>query len=245
MSEHSKLDVLDLVVYSRSLAVMMNAGVSLVRDLTILQALFDEPLRSATGLLYNEVSAGATLSAAMGKRPDVFTRLYAHMVRVGEVGGVLDETCQQVADLLEADWANARDTSANSHGLLMPCRAAEPSFGAAAPDDQMRMLSLYFRALGTMLTAGVPVTAEILWDTAAGILPPGPERDALAAMAAKVHGSGRLESEFFRLPFLPDFALQLVSISIETGTFALMCEKIAQLLEYQRRYYLLKQGKQA
>jgi len=245
MSDGRKLHLLDLVAYTRSMAVMINAGVSLVRDLSILEEMFDEPLRSATRVLSDEVCAGSTLSAAMTKRPDVFTRLCAQIVKVGEVGGVLDETCQQVADLLEADWAAACGVGEGRRGLLVPCERPEPSFADAAADDRLRLLSLYFRSLGTMLTAGVPLEAAVLWQTAASILPPGAEQEALAAVANKVRDRGRLHYEYFQLLFVPAIALQLISIGIETNTFSLMCEKIAQLLEYQRRHYLLKQRERA
>lgn len=46
----------------------------------------------------------------------------------------------------------------------------------------------------------------------------------------------------YELPFVPAWALQLIAIGAETRAFPVMFEKIAQLLEYQRRYYLLKQG---
>jgi type II secretory pathway component PulF len=208
MSEGEKLDVLDLASYTRSLAVMMSAGVSLIRQLRIAEETFREPLKSVTAMLISEVEAGSTLSTAMTKRSDVFSRVFAQMVRVGEVGGVLDETFLQLAD--------------------------------PPPEDQVRLISLYFRSLGTMLSAGVPRDASVLWDTAAGLLPPGPERDALAAISETVREAGRLQAESFRLPFVSGIALQLASIGIETNTFPLVCEKIAQLLEYQRKYYLLK-----
>jgi type II secretory pathway component PulF len=239
MSEGEKLDVLDLASYTRSLAVMMSAGVSLIRQLRIAEETFREPLKSVTAMLISEVEAGSTLSTAMTKRSDVFSRVFAQMVRVGEVGGVLDETLLQLADLLEKDWVDASPEQKH-RGWLVPTRGPEPSFADAPPEDQVRLISLYFRSLGTMLSAGVPRDASVLWDTAAGLLPPGPERDALAAISETVREAGRLQAESFRLPFVSGIALQLASIGIETNTFPLVCEKIAQLLEYQRKYYLLK-----
>jgi type II secretory pathway component PulF len=242
MTANDKLDVLDLAAYTRSMAVMMGSGVSLIRQLSIIEETFGEPLKSATTMLTSEVEAGTTLSTAMSKRPDVFTRVFAQMVRVGEVGGVLDETLIQLADLLEKDWLDAA-VDQKSRGWLVPTGEQEPSFADAPSDDQLRLLSLYFRSLGTMLSAGVPQGASVLWQTAAGLLPAGLERDALEAIGAKARQAGRLRAEHFRLPLVSPIALQLVSIGIETDTLPLMCEKIAQLLEYQRRYHLLKQGR--
>jgi len=239
MTANEKLDVLDLAAYTRSMAVMMNSGVSLIRQLSIIEATFGEPLKSATTMLTGEVEAGTTLSTAMSKRPNVFTRVFAQMVRAGEVGGVLDETLLQLADLLEKDWIDA-GANQKCRGWLAPTGEEESSFADAPPADQLRLVSLYFRSLGTMLSAGVPQDAPVLWHTAAWLLPPGPERDALAAIGAKARQAGRLQTEDFRLPFVSAIALQLASIGIETDTFPLMCEKIAQFLEHQRKYYLLK-----
>ena len=239
MSDVKRAEPFDLLVYTRCFATMLGAGMSLIRQLKIVEETFGEPLKSVSTMLISEVEAGSTLSTAMTKRPDVFSRVFAQMVRVGEVGGVLDETFLQLADLLEKDWGDA-SADQKYRGWLVPAGDQEPSFADAAPDDQFRLISLYFRSLGTMLSAGVPRDAPVLWDTAAGLLPPGPERDALSAIGVKVREAGRLQAEDFRLPFISGIALQLASIGIETDAFPLVCEKIAQLLEYQRKCHLLK-----
>ena len=245
MSNTHDVDALDLVVYTRSFAVLLGAGVSLVRILQILQEISKEPLSSATQEIFEQVSAGSTLSKAMANRPDIFSRLYTQMVRVGEVGGVLDETCAQVADLIESDWKDSQETDAECRGLLMPCGTPEGSFADAATDVRLRLLAVYFRSLGTMLTAGVPLAegTHNALTTAAEMFPPGPERDALAAIVAQMEGCPvHAIIRHFDLPFVPPEALQLIAVGAETGSLPVMLDKIAQLLEYQRRYHLLKRA---
>jgi type IV pilus assembly protein PilC len=50
-----------------------------------------------------DVEAGLALSEALDKHPKVFSRLYVEMVRVGEIGGILDGVLLRIADQLEKD----------------------------------------------------------------------------------------------------------------------------------------------
>src|SRR5215207_6990168 len=94
----------DLVVFSRQLATMINAGLPIVRALYILSEQTENPkLKDAVVLVRKDVEAGLSLSEALDKHPKVFNRLYVEMVRAGEIGGILDEVLLRVADQLEGD----------------------------------------------------------------------------------------------------------------------------------------------
>jgi type II secretory pathway component PulF len=43
------------------------------------------------------------MSEAMAKHPDIFSALYVSMVRVGETGGILDKTMQQLVNLMSRE----------------------------------------------------------------------------------------------------------------------------------------------
>lgn len=94
----------DVVVFSRQFATMVNSGLSLLRALTVL---VDQTESRALSHVLSEVKAdverGTSLSAAMEKHPKAFDRLYVSMIRAGEVGGVLDETLNRLADMMEAN----------------------------------------------------------------------------------------------------------------------------------------------
>jgi type II secretory pathway component PulF len=67
------------------------------------------------GELVNAVSSGQSLSEAMAKHEDVFSPLYMSMVRVGETGGILEQTTAQLAEMLtreEKIRANMKNASA-------------------------------------------------------------------------------------------------------------------------------------
>ncbi|UCH33682.1 MAG: type II secretion system F family protein [Armatimonadota bacterium] len=239
MSNDQNLDPLDLVVYTRAFAVLLSAGVPLVRILDILADVADEPLRSATVEMRKGIcESNRTLSAEMRERPMLFTTMYAALVRAGEVGGVLDESLERAADALEADWADAQVTGTPFRSLLHPSRE-EAGFSDSAPDEQLHILAEYFGSLALMLISGVPIVQAL--ETAAEVFPPGPEQEVLIAAPERIkHGESL--GDLLRLPFLPTYVSTLFKIGEQTHTVDTMCQKVAQLLEHQRRYHLLKQA---
>jgi type IV pilus assembly protein PilC len=94
----------DLVVFSRQLATMINAGLPIVRALYILSEQTENPkLNEVVVAVRKDVEAGLSLSESLEKHPKVFSRLYTEMVKAGEVGGMLDGVLLRVADQLERD----------------------------------------------------------------------------------------------------------------------------------------------
>jgi type IV pilus assembly protein PilC len=94
----------DLVVFSRQLATMINAGLPIVRALYILSEQTENPkLNEVVVAVRKDVEAGLSLSEALEKHPDAFSRLYVEMVKAGEVGGILDGVLLRLADQMERD----------------------------------------------------------------------------------------------------------------------------------------------
>ena len=92
----------DLVVFTRQLATLVDAGLPIVRSLKILEGQFKPGLlKYAVGTVAEEVEGGNTLSEAMVKFPKVFDRLYVNMVKAGEAGGVLDTILDRLAVFME------------------------------------------------------------------------------------------------------------------------------------------------
>ena len=92
----------DLSIFCRQFATMIDAGVSLVRCLAVLE---EQSTNSRLRQIIREVQAavesGETLSRALGRYPRVFSSLFVGLVRAGEVGGVLDETLNRLSTFLE------------------------------------------------------------------------------------------------------------------------------------------------
>src|SRR6478672_3460410 len=99
-----KIKLKDLAVFSRQFATMINSGLSLLRALTILTEQTDnKTLAEVIGEVRNDVQAGSSLSAAMGRHPDVFPPLMVNMSKAGEIGGFLDSVLLQVAGNYESE----------------------------------------------------------------------------------------------------------------------------------------------
>jgi type IV pilus assembly protein PilC len=97
-----KVSVKDKAVFSRQFAVLMNAGVAIVRSLGVLsEQCSNTKLKQALVEISNDVQSGMNLSESMRKHPDCFDGLYVSMIQAGEVGGVLDEVLNRLAKLLE------------------------------------------------------------------------------------------------------------------------------------------------
>jgi len=96
----------ELTVFARQFATMVNAGLSMVRTLSILeQQTESHKLRQIVGEVRKDVEEGMTLSDALGKHPETFNTLTVNMVRAGEVGGVLDDVLNRLAIFFEKDLA--------------------------------------------------------------------------------------------------------------------------------------------
>jgi len=96
----------DLVVFTRQLATMINAGLTIVASLTILQAqTSNRVLADIVASVRGEVEGGMPLSDALSHHPHTFTAMFVNMVRAGETGGVLDEVLTRLSVLLEKELA--------------------------------------------------------------------------------------------------------------------------------------------
>ena len=92
----------DLSVFCRQFATMIDAGVSLVRCLAVLEEQTTSGrLRGIIREIQVGVESGETLSRSLTRWPGVFSNLFVGLVRAGEVGGVLDETLNRLATFME------------------------------------------------------------------------------------------------------------------------------------------------
>jgi type IV pilus assembly protein PilC len=98
----SPVSVKDRAVFSRQFAAMVNAGVAMVRCLSILGEQSSNPrMKKALAAISLDVQQGMNLSDAMRRQPECFDNLYVSMIQAGEVGGVLDEVLNRLAKVLE------------------------------------------------------------------------------------------------------------------------------------------------
>lgn len=98
----SSITVKDMAIFARQFAAMFNAGVAIVRCLSVLhEQCSNARLKRALKSMNADVQEGINLAEAMAKFPDVFDQLFISMVAAGEVGGVLDEVLDRLAVMME------------------------------------------------------------------------------------------------------------------------------------------------
>lgn len=101
--DHSKVKLRDKATFFRLLAVMMNAGLPLIRSLNTLGVQSEKSPHLAKILfdLARQIEGGRSLSDAMGDYPDVFGDAAIGVVRAGEASGQLNKTLKSLADEIE------------------------------------------------------------------------------------------------------------------------------------------------
>lgn len=97
-----KVAFVDIVDFTRQLAIMLNAGLTLVDCLSILEKqITKEEMVSLIKSIQKEILSGVTFSRALQKYPQHFPNLYIALVKSGEASGKLSEILLKLADNLE------------------------------------------------------------------------------------------------------------------------------------------------
>ncbi len=91
-----------LMVFTRQLATLVDAGLPLLRGLRILlKQEKNSALRKALTEMGESVEGGSTFSEALEQHPRIFDNLFINMVRAGEAGGVLEVVLNRLAEFME------------------------------------------------------------------------------------------------------------------------------------------------
>ncbi|HUT85453.1 MAG TPA: type II secretion system F family protein [Elusimicrobiales bacterium] len=93
----------DIVIFSRQLSTLIDAGVPLVQGLSVLTEQAVNPVfKEVLVDLKTDIESGISIADSMAKHPKAFDNLYVAMIRAGEVGGILDVILQRLSDYLES-----------------------------------------------------------------------------------------------------------------------------------------------
>ena len=97
-----KVALADLVVFTRQLATMIDAGLAMVQCLQALaEQTTNKVMRDVIRDICTRVEGGDSFSQALTKHPKVFNKLFVSMVDAGEKGGLLAEVLARLATYLE------------------------------------------------------------------------------------------------------------------------------------------------
>ncbi len=96
----------DIVIFTRQLSTMIDAGLPLVQCLQILcKQQANTTFKRILSEIQNDVESGTTLADSMRKHPKAFDNLYSNMIEAGELGGILDTILNRLAAFKEKSMA--------------------------------------------------------------------------------------------------------------------------------------------
>ncbi len=98
-----KIRLKELSIFTRQVSAMLGAGMPLVQTLSAMETQTeDKNFRPVIVGIRTRVEGGAMYSEALAYYPSIFDELYISMMRAGEMGGILPDTCARVASFLES-----------------------------------------------------------------------------------------------------------------------------------------------
>ena len=96
----------DIVIFTRQLSTMIDAGLPLVQGLEILAKQQDNStFKKVLTAVKTDVETGTTFADAMRKHPKTFDNLFSNMIEAGETGGILDTILGRLAVFMEKSMA--------------------------------------------------------------------------------------------------------------------------------------------
>lgn len=99
----------DLILFTRQLGSMIQAGVPILQALrALMRQVSKDSFRKLLTQLTFDVESGLSLSAAMAKYPNVFSAYILGLVRTGEASGQLADSLNLLSDYIEQDYTFVR-----------------------------------------------------------------------------------------------------------------------------------------
>ena len=211
-----KVKLEDLVIFSRQLATMVEAGITLVSVLDILsQQIENKGFGRVIARLRDDVEAGSSFSQALAKHPRIFSQLYINLVKAGESSGMLDDILNRVAGYLEKTASLQRKVKT---AMVYP--AAVVSIAIGITTFLLVKVVPTFQGIFDMLGGSLPLPTQILialsnfirhW-LLLGIIGVIILAIALARYVKTEQGKFMLDSFMLKLPILGDI-IKKVSVA--------------------------------
>ncbi|MBU0545221.1 MAG: type II secretion system F family protein [Proteobacteria bacterium] len=94
--------IADLILFTKQFRSMMQAGVSILRLLQVLEhQTQNKTLKKVITAIGQDIKSGATLYGAMQKHPSIFPPLYLSMINAGEASGTVPDILERLIDIIE------------------------------------------------------------------------------------------------------------------------------------------------
>jgi len=156
LAKKVKLD--DLVIFTRQLSTMVEAGIPLVNVLDILsQQIEKKGFAAIIKKIRDDVETGSSFSQSLAKHPRIFSTLYINMVKAGESSGMLDEILNRVATYLEKTSALQRKVKS---AMVYPIAVISISIGITI--FLLVKVVPTFQGIFDMLGGDLPLPTQLL-----------------------------------------------------------------------------------
>jgi type IV pilus assembly protein PilC len=100
----------DIILFTKQLRTMLNAGIPVLQSLDVLQNQTESPkLKSAIISIAADIKSGGTLSRAFAKHQNIFSELYCNMIRAGELSGTLTDVLERLIYIVEHEHKVKKD----------------------------------------------------------------------------------------------------------------------------------------
>ncbi|MFC2036184.1 type II secretion system F family protein [Chloroflexota bacterium] len=105
-----KIKPRDVIIFSRQLATLLRAGISLLPSMEILQGQMasGRTFKKMLETIVNDLSTGGSFSQAVAKHPTAFNEVYLRTITVGEQTGNMELVLNGMADYMEQQSAMAK-----------------------------------------------------------------------------------------------------------------------------------------
>ncbi len=107
--QSKKVDIQELVMFSRQMFSLTKAGIPLTRAIKgLMDTSTSKPLILALESIHSDLNAGTNLATAFSRHPHIFSELYVSLIHVGENSGRLEESFSQISQYLELEQETAQ-----------------------------------------------------------------------------------------------------------------------------------------
>jgi len=153
-----KIDLVDLILFSRQFYTLAKAGVPIMQALRGLRdSTHNQAFSRVINDLVDTLDSGLELSAALKRHPKVFPTIYVSMVQIGEATGTMQEVFLQLAKYMELE----KDTRDRIKAAMR-----YPMFVVIAITLAMFVINLFvipaFAKVFTSMRAELPWATKIL-----------------------------------------------------------------------------------
>jgi len=109
LASFSQIKPREIVMFSRQLALLLEAGTDIVTSLDLLQdQIANSTLKKTIGEVASDIRTGSSLSMALSRHPRAFSEMYYRAIAAGEEGGNLEVVLRQMAEYIEKGVATQK-----------------------------------------------------------------------------------------------------------------------------------------